>query len=114
MIAALTAGKMDRQIVIQQASAVQSDSGELSFDWAQATEDTVWAEWLPEGTTEAWQAQQRLASYVSGVFKIYDRSPRPTPDDTRILFDGKTYDIKPVIEIGRGRGLSIPVVARGV
>jgi hypothetical protein len=109
----VAAGRMDRRIVLQKAPAVQSESGELSFDWDHATATSVSAEWLPEGTTEAWQSSQRLASYVSGVFKIYDRDPRPTPDDTRILFEGKTYDLKPVIEIGRREGLLIPVVARG-
>ncbi len=109
----LNAGLMDREIVIQKAPFVQSGSGEQSFDWDHAVTTTVWAEWFPEGSLEAWKAQTRLASYVSGVFHIYDMDPRPTPDDTRILFQNKTYDIKPWIEIGRGEGLSIAVVARG-
>jgi len=109
----LNAGDMDREILLQKAPRVQSTSGEEVFDWDNAEEDTIWAAWYPGGTTEAWRAQQRLASYVDGVFQIYDRSPRPTPDDTRILFDGRLYDIKPYREIGRGEGLEIPVVARG-
>ncbi len=109
----LNAGDLDREIVLQTATKVQSDSGEEVFDWANATSDTIMAEWLPAGTREAWQAQQRLASYVDGVFRMYDRDPRPTPDDTRILFDGKVFDTKPYVEIGRGEGLAIPVIARG-
>lgn len=110
----LHAGLLDREIVLQKAPPVQSDSGEETFDWDNAVEQTVWAQWLPAGTREAWQAQQRLASYVDGVLRIYDLDPRPTPDDTRILFDGRTFDIRPYIEIGRSEGLDIPVVARGV
>ena len=109
----LSAGRMDRPIVLQKAPVVQSASGEETFDWANAETHTIWAEWLPAGTTEAMRAQQRLASYVDGVFRIYDRHPRPTPEDTRIVFDNRAFDIKPYIEIGRGEGLEIPVVARG-
>lgn len=109
----LEPGLMDREIVLQTATPQQSDSGEVSLDWQNAQEDTIWAQWLPAGTREAWQAQQRLGSYVDGVFRIYDRQPRPTPDTTRILFDGKAFDIRPYVEIGRGEGLEIPAVARG-
>jgi head-tail adaptor len=109
----LNAGDLDREIVLQTAAKVQSDSGEETFDWDNAVEATVWAQWLPAGTAEAWKAQQRLGSYVNGVFHIYDREPRPTPDDTRILFDGRVFDTNPYVEIGRGDGLAIPVMARG-
>ncbi len=111
--AGINAGDLDREIQIQKAPIVQDDSGEPTFDWAHAYSQTVWAQWLPAGTKEAWQAQQRLASYVDGVFQIYDMDPRPTPNDTRILFDGRIFDVKPYIEIGRGEGLQIAVVARG-
>jgi len=112
-MAGLNAGELDREITLQTAPVVQSDSGEESFDWDNAEEQTIYAQWLPAGTREAWQAQQRLASYVDGVFRIYDMETRPTPNDTRILFDGRVFDLKPYIELGRGEGLEIPVVARG-
>lgn len=109
----LNAGDLDREIVLQTAPVVQSDSGEESFDWDNAVDATVWAQWFPGGTTETWRAQRRLGSYVEGVFHIYDLSPRPTPNNTRIRFDGRLFDIKPYMEIGRGEGLEIPVVASG-
>lgn len=112
-MANLNAGDLDREIVIQTAMAVQSESGEEVFDWPNAEEEQVWAQWFPAGTKEAWQAQQRLASYVDGVFLIYDMDTRPTPNNTRILFDGRVFDTKPYVEIGRHEGLHIPVVARG-
>ncbi len=102
---------MDREIVLQTATAVQSASGDPVVTWGDDV--TIWAQWMPGGTREAWQAQQRLGSYVDGVFGIYDMETRPTPDATRILFDGRVFDVKPYIEIGRGEGLLIPVVARG-
>lgn len=109
----LEPGLMDREITIQTASEIQSASGEDSLDWDNASEQVVWAQWLPAGTREAWQAQQRLASYVDGVLRVYDLQPRPSPENTRILFDGRVFDLKPYIEIGRGEGLDLPVVARG-
>ena len=109
----VNAGQLDREIVIQKAVLVQSESGEETFDWDHAESQTIWAQWLPAGTTEAWRAQQRLASYVDGVFRIYDMDPRPTPNDTRILFDGRIFDVKPYVELGRGEGLELAVVARG-
>lgn len=110
----LNAGALDREITLQTATAVQSDSGEESFDWDNATAQTIWAEWLPAGTREAWQAQQRLGAYVDGVFRVYDLASRPDPDNTRIVFEGRTFDVKPWIEIGRKEGLLIPVVAKAV
>lgn len=112
-MAGLNAGDMDREIVLQTAPVVQSDSGEESYDWDNAVSETIWAQWLPAGTTEAYRAQQRLASYVDGVFRIYDMETRPSPENTRILFEGRAFDLKPWVEIRRGEGLEIAVVRRG-
>lgn len=111
-----SAGRMNSVIELQTATAVQSDSGEEAFDWANAVSESIWAQWLPAGTREATLAQQRFGSYVDGVFRIYDRSPRPAPDATRILFEDKVFDVKPAVQLvehGRGNVLEIPVVARG-
>lgn len=109
----LEPGDLDRLIVLQTAATVQGTSGEVTYDWDNATSTNVWAQWLPAGTREAWQARERLAAYVDGVFHIYDRATRPSPEANRILFEGRVFDVKPWIEIGRREGLQIPVVARG-
>lgn len=110
----INAGALDREIVLQTATTTQDqNSGEEVIDWDDHNE-TIWAQWLPAGTREAWQAQQRLQSYVDGVYRIYYREPAPTAAGSRIIgHDGRTYDIKPPIEIGRADGWDIPVVARG-
>ncbi len=109
----MNAGQLDREIVIQTAPQILDSSGFQSFDWDNATSVTLWAEWLPAGTREAWHAQSRLGAYVDGVFRIYDIDPRPDPATTRILMDERVYDTKPYVEIGdRAEGLEIPVVAR--
>ncbi len=119
-MAGLDCGLMRAEILLQTAPTVQSPSGELTFDWDHAVTQELSAQWLPAGSTEAWRAQQRLASYVSGVFRIYDTddvASRPGPDNTRILFEGRIYDLKPYVEVydddGAVVGLEIPVVARG-
>jgi head-tail adaptor len=107
----LDVGLMDREIVLQTATKSQdADTGEELLTWDAG--DTVFAQWLPAGTSEAWQAQQRIEAYVDGVLRIHDRDTRPTPDATRIVWDGKIFDVKGVVEIQRGEGLDLVVVAR--
>lgn len=109
----LDAGLMDREVVLKTAVKSQDeDTGEELIDWDQLDE-TLWAQWLPAGTREAFQAQERLGAYVDGVFRMYDHDPRPTPDASLILFDGRLYDVKGVVEIGRGEGIDVVAVARG-
>jgi hypothetical protein len=112
----LDPGLMTADIVLQTAPVVQSDSGEVVFDWDHAVDQALAAQWLPAGSVEAWRAQQRLTSYVSGVFRIYDLETRPQPDNTRIVFDGRIYDTKPYVEVYDGGmvvGLELAAVARG-
>jgi head-tail adaptor len=108
----LSAGKLDREIVLQVASPTQSESGEVTFDWDHAESLTLWAEWLPRGTRETFRFE-REGSYIDGLFRVYDIVPRPTPDNTRILFEDRVFDVQGVTEIGRGEGLDLAVVAHG-
>jgi len=110
-MASLNAGLLDREIVLQTATSEQSDSGEPIVTWG--SDETIWAQWFSKGTTEAWRAQQRLEGVIEGVFRIYWRDDI-APDVTRIVFDGKTFDVRPPVEIGRQEGLDIPVTALAV
>lgn len=116
-MAGLSSGELDSEITLQIAVRSQDPvTNQDVVDWV-VDEADVPAQWLPGGTREAWNAQQRIASYVDGVYRIRDRSPRPTPDGSRIIgHDGRTYDVKPYIEdiaFSRDEALLIPVVARG-
>jgi hypothetical protein len=105
-------GIRDREITLQTATKTQDpDTGEELIDW---TIDplVLYAQWLPGNTREAYFAQQRLASHITGVFRI-DPIDRPDPATQRIVFDDRIYDLFPPIEIGRGNGWEIPVIARG-
>jgi len=103
-------GQMDRKIVLQIATATQSASGESTFDWDTASNVELQAQWLAAGTTETWKAQQRLEGTIDGMFRIHWRND-VTPENTRILWDGKVFDVRPPIEGGRRRWLDIPVTA---
>lgn len=108
----LNAGELDREITLQTATKTQdSESGEEVIDWDTADEETIWAQWLPAGSREAWQAGQRLQAYVDGVLRIYYRD-EPDPALNRVVFEGKSYDIKGAVEIERREGWELAVVAR--
>lgn len=107
----LNAGRLDRVITLQFATSAQSASGEESVDWDAVTAETVMAQWLPAGTKESWQAQQRLEGTIEGVYRIYWRDDID-PATTRIVDEnGRIFDVRPPIEIGRREGLDIPVTA---
>ena len=113
MVTGLSAGWMDRDITLQIAARLQSESGEVSFDWDNATSVALAAQWVPSSTREGYLAQRQIGSYIDGAYKIHYRT-EPRPDESRIIgHDGRTYDVKPAIEIGREEGWLVPVVARG-
>ena len=71
----------------------------------------IWAQWLPASTREAFVAQQRLAAYIDGLFRIWWQDGI-RPDTHRVIWDNRIFDLKPVVELGRREGLELPVVAR--
>lgn len=106
----LNPGLLDREITIQVATRTQDDeTGEEVIAWAD--DQTLYAQWMPGNSREAYFAGQRLAAHVDGVFRV-PPIDRPNPTTQRIVFDDRTFDMKPPIEIGRGGGWEIPVVAR--
>lgn len=108
----MNAGDRDREIVLQTATKTQNaETGEEVIDWDEL-DVTLYAQWLPGTTRESYFAQLRLESHIDGVFRI-EPIDRPDPATQRILFDGRAYDMKPPIEIGRGDGWEIAVVAQG-
>jgi head-tail adaptor len=109
----LDAGAMDRPLTLKTAVKTQhADTNEEVIDWDSADE-TIWGQWLPGNTSEGYLAQKRLGAYIDGIFRIYYRETLPTPDASRIVFKGRTFDVKGVTEIGREDGLELSVVARG-
>ena len=84
----MSIGRMDRQIVIEQNTPTQDSAGQPIDSWA--TLATVWAEFLPAGGREFWQAKQVNAETVAS-FRIHYRSD--VTRKMRLTFAGDTYDI---------------------
>ena len=84
----------------------------IEIDWTLVDPLTLYAEWLPGSTVEAYRAQQRLEAYIEGIFRI-EPIDRPDPASQRIIWEGRAYDIKGVVEIDRGDGWELAVTSRG-
>lgn len=98
----IKAGKLDRQITITREAETVAASGAVSKAWA------------PVATIRAELVQRNADEYLAGfgeadaggaVFRIRYVDGITTAD--RVTFDGVTYDIDEVAELGRRRGLEL-------
>lgn len=105
----LSAGELDREITIESSTSTQDESGDPIVTWATLDSD-VPAQWFPGSSVEVYRAQQRLEAEIAGIFRVYWRDDI-TAEGTRILWDGKTFDVLAPIEGGRQEWLDIPVKA---
>lgn len=86
---ALEAGDLDRRITIQQATSVADAFGEPIETWSDLA--TVWAEVVPLGGREFFEARQVNAEQTAR-FRIRYRAD--ITREMRVLYDGKTYGIE--------------------
>lgn len=98
----IKAGKLDRQITIVREAETVAASGAVSKDWAPVT------------TTRAELVQRRADEYLTGfgeaeaggvVFRLRYLAGISAAD--RVVFDGVSYDIDEIAELGRRRGLEL-------
>jgi SPP1 family predicted phage head-tail adaptor len=99
-------GAMDRRVVIQKRTLLQSASGEYTEVFTDAA--TVWAEVKELRGGEFFAARQENAE-ITTRFYIRWRADVTVLD--RIVYDGKFYDIAQVSEMGRRSGLDILATA---
>ena len=98
----MRAGTLDRQITIEALATVQDGFGDPVESWTALA--TVWAQMLPLRGTERFQAQQFDAELTTR-FRIRYRDD--VSELMRIVFDGDSYEIEAVIEVGRREGLEL-------
>ena len=105
------AGKLARRITLQRATTAQDpDTGEEVSTWA--TLATVYASWRRASARET-LAAAGVSAAVSDVFEIrYDSAWSDLSPLDRLTYNGKTYNIVEVAEIGRREGLRIGATAR--
>lgn len=102
----MRAGRMDRRITIQQSDSTRTALGDPNGSWT--TLASVWAEVVPTSGREYTNgaAEQRVASRVTR-FRIRYLAAAAADTQLRVLYNGQTYDIQHIAEIGRRQGLDL-------
>lgn len=105
----LTAGELDRRIVIQRDTPTQDGHGNDVDGWADLS--TRWARVIYGSGMERRQAAQADASQTA-TFEVRRDSVTAavTPAD-RILFDGLVWEIAGAVRLGRD-GMAFTAIAR--
>lgn len=103
-----TASELDRPIEIQSKATVLDGAGQEVETWTTAWKPS--ARVRPFGGSERFTAQQIVGKAVV-TFKIRYR-PGVAVDTHRIVFDGRTYDLHDVREVGRQEALEIDASTR--
>ena len=109
----MRAGRIDRRITIQEATRTQDALGEPVPAWSFLA--TVWAEVRAArgGGGEREGEGEKLEATELRLFRIrYSSTVSSVGPQHRIIYDGKTYDIRAVAQIGRREGLAITAEAR--
>jgi SPP1 family predicted phage head-tail adaptor len=100
---------LDRRVAIQRKTVTESASGEPIETWAPLA--TVWAQILPDRGRERHATRQLIGTAVTMLRTRYRADLALTVQD-RLVFDGKTWDIHDVREIGRHDFHEIDATAR--
>jgi SPP1 family predicted phage head-tail adaptor len=101
---------MDRRITIQRATASRDEFNEPVNLWL--TLATVWASYEPLSDGEAFRASETLAEASARFVVRYSTTLAGLDPKDRLTFDGGTWQIVRVKEIGRREGLEITTKAR--
>jgi SPP1 family predicted phage head-tail adaptor len=105
-------GPLDRKITLQHYTTTRSQLGDEVLSWA--TLATVWAQVLPVSGREFANAtlEQKLTEKTQR-FRIRWLASARKDTKLRIVYDGETYDVKHIAEIGRRVGLELVGVVLG-
>lgn len=100
-------GRLDRRIVLERRDGQLDAAGEDLPQWVAIA--TLPAQVEPVSGREGFSSQQRFAEATHTFTIRYRGGVDPTH---RIRYEGRTYDILGVSEIGRREGLAIVAAAR--
>lgn len=106
-------GQMDRRITLQRATLATNAYGERVETWG--TLATVWAQvQYKEGSgKEAVQSDQLFSSQPVHFIIRYSTDVSSIRPSDRVSYNGDTYQIEGIQEIGRAEGLRIVTTLRG-
>lgn len=106
----MKAGRLDRRISVLRKTITQNSYGEEVVAWA--TLYTVWASARPAASRESYKENQYQGA-ADTVFSVrWSETSKAVTVEDAISFDGRTYDITGVREIGRREGLELDAFAR--
>ena len=107
--------KLDRRIRVKRYGSTRDAYGQQVPDLGNLDPDDnkiglVWAEWIPKGSgKERREAFQNFPDRAGSFVIRYPPSTWTVTESDRIEYDGDTYEITNVAEIGRRDGLRITV-----
>lgn len=97
----MESGRLNRRITLQSVSESADESGQMTETWSDVA--TVWAEVVQAGGREFFQGGKQPEAdaafrirYLSGITRKH-----------RITYNGETYDITAIKELGYRDGLEL-------
>lgn len=106
----MKAGELDRRIDIQQAVISKNALNESISQWISL--GTVWAKKTDVSDGERMRAAETSAQITTRFLIRWSIAMSAVNPKDRVVFDGRTYDIFFVKEIGRHEGIEISAAAR--
>ena len=109
----MRSGDLDRRIVIQSPNTGTRNSfGEFIPSWTAI--GTTWpAQYTPVRDSERFANSEATAAITARFLVRWCNALSTVDERHRIVFDGRTWDIVAVKEVGRREGLEISATARG-
>jgi SPP1 family predicted phage head-tail adaptor len=106
----MEAGKLDRKIVIQRFTSTLDSYNEPVLSWS--TLATRWASYQPISDGERFRAGETAATASARFVIRYSSAVSTLSPKDQLTFDGDTWQILHVKEIGRREGLEISATVR--
>lgn len=106
----MKAGKLDRRITIQRQGA-PTDNGIEMVPGALATYAVRWASWKPANGREVFENLGREAKAGGTFWLRYDSLTADIAATDLVEWDGRTWDIVSINQLGRLEGVELLVVA---
>lgn len=102
-------GELNRRIEIERATTAHDGLAQVQT-WSSLA--TVWAKVTPVSDAERWRSGSVGASVTHRFLIRYSSQVAGLNPKDRLQYDGRTYDISGVKEVGRREGLEITASAQ--
>jgi SPP1 family predicted phage head-tail adaptor len=106
----MDAGLFDRRVTIRRATTTRDETNQPVEAWADLA--TVWANAKPVADGERLRAGETLGNKAYRFTIRYSTTVAAVDPLDRVVFDGRTYDVNGVKELGRREYLEITATAR--